>query len=46
MRIALGADHAGYELKALLVELVASLGHQALDLGTCDTRPVDYPDFS
>jgi transaldolase/glucose-6-phosphate isomerase len=44
MRIAIGADHAGYELKEALK--TALRGHDVLDLGTNDVRPVDYPDFA
>ena len=45
MRIAFGADHAGYELKELLARYAAELGHEVLDLGTSSTVSVDYPDF-
>ena len=46
MKIALGADHAGYELKALLVTTLGEWGHDVIDLGTSnDTESVDYPDF-
>ena len=45
MRIALAADHAGFELKQL-VKPRLSLKHQVLDLGTQSTAPVDYPDFA
>lgn len=45
MRIALGADHAGFELKELLSRRAQELGHQVLDLGTSATASVDYPDF-
>lgn len=46
MRVVLGSDHAGYELKQQLIEYVQSLGHDVLDVGTHDTSSVDYPDFS
>jgi RpiB/LacA/LacB family sugar-phosphate isomerase len=46
MRIVLGADHAGFELKRNLLELVKGLGYETLDVGTDSTAPVDYPDFS
>jgi RpiB/LacA/LacB family sugar-phosphate isomerase len=46
MRIALGSDHAGFELKETLIPYVAALGHQTLDLGTHSTAPVDYPDYA
>lgn len=45
MRIAFGADHAGYELKELLARRAAELGHEVVDLGTLSTVSVDYPDF-
>lgn len=47
MKIALGADHAGFELKQNLVDLVRELGHEALDVGAHNVTPGDdYPDFS
>ncbi len=42
-RIAIGSDHAGYELKAHVVELLRSQGHDVDDQGTWSTEPVDYP---
>ena len=45
MRIAFGADHAGFELKDLLARYAAGLGHEVLDLGTSSSASVDYPDF-
>ncbi len=46
MRVALGSDHAGFELKAALVASLVAQGHAVLDLGTMNaTDPVDYPDF-
>ncbi len=46
MRIALGSDHAGYDLKTLLAASLAAHGYEVLDLGTNSaTEPVDYPDF-
>ena len=46
MRVVVGADHAGYDLKETLKEYVTSLGHQVVDVGAHDTRPSDYPDFA
>jgi ribose 5-phosphate isomerase B len=46
MRIAIGADHAGYELKQTLVKYISDLGHDVADLGTTGTAAVDYPDFA
>ena len=46
MRIALGSDHAGYDLKALLKSSLESWGYDVVDLGTNSaSQPVDYPDF-
>jgi ribose 5-phosphate isomerase B len=42
-RIAIGSDHAGFELKTHLVELLRERGHEVLDHGTDSTEPVDYP---
>jgi ribose 5-phosphate isomerase B len=44
MKIACAFDHAGFPLKPLVLETVRSLGHEAIDLGTNSTDPVDYPD--
>ena len=44
-RIAIGSDHAGYELKAHFVTRLAVEGHDVDDLGTDSTEPVDYPVF-
>lgn len=44
MRIALSADHAGYEMKRELAAVLTRQGHDILDLGTHSTAPVDYPD--
>lgn len=43
MKIAIGADHAGYDLKVHLVAELERLGHEVLDLGTHSTESVDYP---
>src|SRR5688500_1806971 len=44
MRIATGADHAGYALKNELAARLAQDGHDVLDLGSHSASPVDYPD--
>lgn len=46
MRVAVGADHAGFRHKELLAEELRSMGHEVLDLGTHDEAPVDYPDYA
>jgi ribose 5-phosphate isomerase B len=45
MRIAFGADHAGFPLKEDLKAFIADEGHEVLDHGTDSTEPVDYPPF-
>ena len=46
MRVAVGSDHAGFELKQILIPILREKGHQVSDIGTHDTNPVDYPDFA
>ncbi len=43
MKIAIGADHAGYELKEHLRAYLAEAGHEVADMGTHSTESVDYP---
>lgn len=43
MRVAIGSDHAGFELKTFLVEFLRTAGHEVTDVGTCTPGPVDYP---
>lgn len=45
MRIALGADHAGYQLKVAVAKHLLDAGHETIDLGTHSEEPVDYPRF-
>jgi ribose 5-phosphate isomerase B len=45
MRISLGADHRGFELKEKIKEYLKGLGHEVTDFGTDSTESVDYPDF-
>jgi ribose 5-phosphate isomerase B len=45
MRIAMGADHAGFEYKDRIAELLRGQGHAILDYGTHDATPVDYPQY-
>jgi len=44
MQIAVASDHAGFSLKQTVLTFLRGLGHTADDLGTYDTKPVDYPD--
>src|SRR5437868_9155101 len=46
MKIAVAADHAGFPLKQRVIDEVRKLGHEAIDLGTHSTDPVDYPDYA
>src|SRR5918994_6407059 len=46
MRVAVGADHAGFEMKRDLAAVMAQQGHEILDLGTHSTAAVDYPDIA
>jgi ribose 5-phosphate isomerase B len=43
VRVTIGSDHAGFELKQHLIGTLAKLGHEVVDLGTDSEEPVDYP---
>jgi len=44
VKIACAFDHAGFPLKGMVIDTVIGEGHEAIDLGTWSTDPVDYPD--
>lgn len=44
--IAVGCDHAGYELKNILIRHLKSRGYEVMDYGTYDTQSCDYPDYA
>lgn len=46
LRIALGADHGGVEIKSLLVQVLGEAGHEVVDLGTNSEESVDYSDYA
>ena len=46
MRIAVGADHAGFDLKQIIAADLRQRGHAVIDKGTDSTEAVDYPDFA
>ena len=46
MRIAVGSDHRGVELRAKLIEFLRQLGQEVDNLGTYDRQEVDYPDIA
>ena len=45
MKIALGADHAGFEYKDRIAAILRERGHEVVDFGTHDATPVDYPQY-
>lgn len=46
MRIAIGADHGGYEMKERMKKYIEELGHVCVDMGTHSTERCDYPDYA
>lgn len=46
MKIAIGSDHGGFNLKAVIVDYVKSLGHEVKDFGTYSEESCDYPDVA
>ncbi len=46
MILAVGSDHAGYSLKAALLEKLREKGHVVIDHGSYDEKPVDFPDIA
>src|SRR6266478_1234231 len=46
MKIVIGSDHAGFELKNAMGDVLRGLGHAVLDVGAFNENPSDYPDFA
>jgi len=46
MKIAVGSDHRGFEIKQQIKAIATELGHECVDVGTDDNNPVDYPDLA
>jgi RpiB/LacA/LacB family sugar-phosphate isomerase len=46
VKVAIGSDHAGYEMKEHLAARVAAAGHAVVDVGTHSLESVDYPDYA
>lgn len=46
MKIAIGSDHAGFELKEQLRDTLRAAGYEVADLGTASTESTDYPDYA
>ena len=44
MKVALGSDHRGYEVKEQIKAILTELGHEFIDFGAKSNEPVDYPD--
>ena len=46
MRVVIGADHTGFQLKNAMGDFIRSLGHSVLDVGAFNENPSDYPDYA
>ena len=46
MRVVLGSDHAGFEMKQAMLNYVRGLGHDVIDVGAHDASASDYPDYA
>ncbi|HVX60826.1 MAG TPA: ribose 5-phosphate isomerase B [Pirellulales bacterium] len=46
MRIAIGSDHRGFDVKQKLIELLKQLGQEVVDVGACGPESCDYPDIA
>jgi ribose 5-phosphate isomerase B len=46
MKIAIGSDHRGFEVKQRIITVLQQLGHEVLDVGPHRRESVDYPDFA
>lgn len=46
MRLVIGSDHAGWMLKGAVIDHIQSLGHEVIDVGSYDDKPVDFPDIA
>ena len=46
MKIVIGSDHAGFQLKNAMGDVLRALGHSVLDIGAFNENPSDYPDFA
>lgn len=46
MRIAVGGDHRGFEIRGKVIELLRRLGHEVEDCGSPSAEPCDYPDIA
>ena len=46
MRVAIGANHNGYRVRQMLIEMLGQSGHEVIDLGVSGPKPVNYPDIA
>jgi ribose 5-phosphate isomerase B len=46
MKIAVGSDHRGFDIKQQIMAIATELGHECIDVGTSDNNPIDYPDLA
>jgi len=46
MKIAIGSDHRGFEIKQQIIAVATELGHECIDVGTDSNNPIDYPDLA
>lgn len=46
MKVVIGSDHAGFQLKNAMSDVLRALGHSVLDVGAFNENPSDYPDFA
>jgi ribose 5-phosphate isomerase RpiB len=46
VRVAIGSDHAGYDLKEAVAPLLRNAGHEVIDVGTDSEESVDYPVYA
>src|SRR5476649_1497578 len=46
MKIVIGSDHAGFQLKVAMGDVLRTLGQEVLDVGAFNENPSDYPDFA
>jgi ribose 5-phosphate isomerase B len=46
MKVVIGSDHAGWALKGGVIAHIKALGHEVVDVGSHDPKPVDFPDIA
>ena len=46
MKLVIGSDHAGFQLKVFIGDFLRAQGHEVLDVGAFNENPSDYPDYA